>query len=360
MVRCNKCVLPESMPGITFDQAGICNYCNGYNKITYLGEELLLNRLNKFRDKRKKYDVMITLSGGRDSTYTLIKAVEDYSLRVLAITYENPFTHPVASLNINNIIKLYGIDHIHFRLNNDLHKKCFKNNIKQWLNKPLPSLIGFMCIACKSMWLYFLKMARAHHLNCIISGGNLFEESYIKRSLLGVRPQEPPETAFIKYINIIIKELKSIMPYINYNTLLPFLKGYFFGNPYAIGSRIWGYGVTKIDLFYFIEWNEKQIIDRIKAEVDWEIPQDCASTWRFDCKLSLLRNFLFKITLNMTEEDDFLSKIVREGVIKREEALKRLEKYDEMNVKLLYHLFRELRMESCFMNLMRLYQARFC
>ena len=28
--RCSKCILPETMPFIEFDDDGICNYCNNY------------------------------------------------------------------------------------------------------------------------------------------------------------------------------------------------------------------------------------------------------------------------------------------------------------------------------------------
>ena len=39
--KCTKCVLPETYPFIDFDNEGVCNYCNSYQKQNFLGEEKL-------------------------------------------------------------------------------------------------------------------------------------------------------------------------------------------------------------------------------------------------------------------------------------------------------------------------------
>ena len=39
MKRCKRCVLPESYPGITFNEEGVCNFCLNYRDIEYLGDE---------------------------------------------------------------------------------------------------------------------------------------------------------------------------------------------------------------------------------------------------------------------------------------------------------------------------------
>ena len=88
---CTKCILTKSTPGIDFDQNGICNYCRTYEPMKILGESELIETLEIHKAKKNKYDCMVGLSGGRDSTYTLWKLVKDYKLKVLAIHYDNPF-----------------------------------------------------------------------------------------------------------------------------------------------------------------------------------------------------------------------------------------------------------------------------
>lgn len=76
MIRCSNCLLPETNPNISFDSEGICNYCHNHKKIEYLGEEKLKELLANYRGKGKPYDCVIGLSGGRDSSFTLLKMVK--------------------------------------------------------------------------------------------------------------------------------------------------------------------------------------------------------------------------------------------------------------------------------------------
>ena len=41
MKRCTRCILPETFPGIRFDEKGVCNYCTSYHPIKVLGETKL-------------------------------------------------------------------------------------------------------------------------------------------------------------------------------------------------------------------------------------------------------------------------------------------------------------------------------
>jgi len=95
---CSKCILKSGTPGIIFDETGTCNYCSTYNPMKVEGEEKLVDILEGFKKKRSRYDCMVGVSGGRDSTYTLWKLVHDYQMRVLAVNYKNPFTDPLPIL----------------------------------------------------------------------------------------------------------------------------------------------------------------------------------------------------------------------------------------------------------------------
>ena len=99
-MRCSECTLSENTPHIVFDEDGVCNYCHTYRKFSYKGESELLKTLDAFRRPDSKYDCLVGISGGRDSSYLLLKLVKDYGMKVLAVNYENPFTVPRAKANI--------------------------------------------------------------------------------------------------------------------------------------------------------------------------------------------------------------------------------------------------------------------
>lgn len=77
--------MPASVPGVTLDKDGICNFCHEFREITYHGKETLDNIIANIKNKGAKYDCIVPMSGGRDSTYALYVARKIYNLRALAV-----------------------------------------------------------------------------------------------------------------------------------------------------------------------------------------------------------------------------------------------------------------------------------
>ncbi len=102
---CNQCILPSTFPGISFNEAGICNHCQRYK-----GENATAGLQEKYEKKfldllaggqtKHSYDVIVAYSGGKDSTNTLDVFVNRYNLRVLALTFDNTFISATALDNI--------------------------------------------------------------------------------------------------------------------------------------------------------------------------------------------------------------------------------------------------------------------
>jgi hypothetical protein len=332
MKRCSKCVLPECTPNIVFDEEGVCNYCKSYQKIRYKGESELIRLLDSHRRTNSKYDCIVNISGGRDSAYTLLRLVKDYGMKVLAVNYENPFTHVQAKVNIENAVKLLGVNLVRFKLKNKIHERTFRNNLSAWFRKPSPGLVPMICVGCKTMWWDILKIARKYDIHCIVSGGNLFEDVSYKKVLLGTSANESTETTLIKDIFGILKETSKNLSYFIPKFVPTAVKGYLFGNPYTIGSRIFGHNVARIDLFHYIEWDEEEVLFRIKTELNWDYPRKFSSPWRFDCRVGHLKDFMYLKTIGMTEKDDFYSRMIREGKMTREDALQRLQNENKLHL----------------------------
>ena len=77
---CSKCILDTTVPEIFFDEQGVCNYCKINDEIMKEypsdneGKRLLDEIVAKIKKKGKgkKYDCIVGVSGGTDSTYTCI------------------------------------------------------------------------------------------------------------------------------------------------------------------------------------------------------------------------------------------------------------------------------------------------
>ena len=114
---CTRCTYDEMVPRITFDADGVCNYCHIHDELDAQypeGEEgeRLLRQLAadiKVSAKGRKYDCVVGVSGGCDSSYLLIRMVE-LGLRPLAVHFDNTWNSPIATQNIYNVIEKLNVD----------------------------------------------------------------------------------------------------------------------------------------------------------------------------------------------------------------------------------------------------------
>jgi N-acetyl sugar amidotransferase len=111
--------MDESAVDIEFDEDGVCNYCKGFlekkEKHLPVSEEDRLRRLNalvervKESGKGKRYDCIVGLSGGVDSSWTLVQVVR-LGLRPLAVHMDNGWNTELAQNNIANLVRQLGVD----------------------------------------------------------------------------------------------------------------------------------------------------------------------------------------------------------------------------------------------------------
>ena len=119
-MRCNRCIMDSSSdPTMTFDEQGNCNYCrealiNLQNKYfpNEDGEKKLRSMLEKIKEsgKGKKYDCIIGISGGLDSSYLAYK-VSQWGLRTLAIHIDDGYDTEISKSNIKKLIEKTGFDY---------------------------------------------------------------------------------------------------------------------------------------------------------------------------------------------------------------------------------------------------------
>ena len=117
---CTRCVLPATFPNITFDGAGLCNYCQATPVAGQLHaerQELRARMEAVIAQQRGKgeYDCIVAFSGGKDSSYTLMRLVQEYDLRCLAVTIDNGFVAEQARRNCHAVTAALGVDFMFFR-----------------------------------------------------------------------------------------------------------------------------------------------------------------------------------------------------------------------------------------------------
>ena len=117
MIICKRCILDETVKDIWFDENGTCKYCHISDEMEkkhplgVAGERRLSELIIKIKEdgRNNTYDCIAGVSGGRDSTYTLYKAVQ-LGLRPLAVHFDNGWNSDISVSNIKNACEKLNID----------------------------------------------------------------------------------------------------------------------------------------------------------------------------------------------------------------------------------------------------------
>lgn len=321
---CVACGLPAHPLIAPLDDSGVCRQCREYRPIEYLGRDRLQSLLDTSRNPGGKYDCIVNISGGRDSAYTLLAMVRDYGMRALAVNYANPFTHEQAKRNITNMVRALGVDLVQFSFPGRLHERILAHNIRTWFRRPDPAMVPVICIGCKIIWPEIVKIARRNGVRCIVNGGNPYEYTSFKKLLLGVPAGAGLAETYLGNLRGLLAGALGNLAYLDPRYLATTAKAYLFSNQYAIGSRLTGQRLRAIDLFHYVPWDENTVLSRIRRELGWDHPHGSGSSWRFDCAIGHLKDYMYMMTLGLTEKNDFYAKAVREGMMTLRQALARL------------------------------------
>jgi N-acetyl sugar amidotransferase len=116
---CTRCIYDERVSAIRFDHDGVCNYCHQTDQLieqygtgTTNGEERLAAIVEEIRAAGcgKKYDCIVGVSGGTDSSYVMHLAKKVWGLRPLAVHYDNTWNSAIATQNIRRLLSALDVD----------------------------------------------------------------------------------------------------------------------------------------------------------------------------------------------------------------------------------------------------------
>jgi N-acetyl sugar amidotransferase len=134
MKYCRRCVLPDTRPGISLDQDGLCSACRGHDRKTYEIDwesrcQVLLRLVEEAKAQAKAqsggYDCVVPLSGGKDSWSQVIRC-QEHGLKVLGVTWRTPGRTPIGQRNLDALIESLGIDHIDYSINPSVERRFMK------------------------------------------------------------------------------------------------------------------------------------------------------------------------------------------------------------------------------------------
>ena len=171
--RCSKCILPETFPALSFGQDHVCSYCQAppkkklsrFERQGKSPEEFV----ERYRGHGGKYDCMVAISGGRDSSFAAHYATKVLGLKVLLCTVDNGFVPEQTRKNVESAAAALDTDLV--VVHNDRVRRNAGKVINAWRRQPSPSMVASFCAGCVSGCKGGLEAtARQHDLPLVITG----------------------------------------------------------------------------------------------------------------------------------------------------------------------------------------------
>jgi len=132
MNYCAKCLYPDTKPDLSFNKEGVCSACIAFlerEKIDWVTRQKDFVKLcDETKKKKKEYDCIVPVSGGKDSHYQVLMALQ-YGMRPLAVTATTDHVSEIGHRNLDNISNL-GVDHIHVTTNSQVRRRLNKYSLE--------------------------------------------------------------------------------------------------------------------------------------------------------------------------------------------------------------------------------------
>jgi hypothetical protein len=322
MKVCTRCVLPETYPGISFDGGGVCNFCTAYAvkeekeaHLHFKNEEEVKENMKKYKNLGRKYDLLVPLSGGVDSCFTLIQIVEKYGLKPMVFHSDHGWDDPVATANVERLCKELDIDLLIWK--NDLQ---FMRTLFKYFNESDDYTVS-ACYACGNMlYLNGLEIADNFNIPLVING-------YSKGQTAMMHDMEKATDWYGRMINTILEvgDQEFFTKFTKKWELLK--KQVIYQNREDLEKPVDLEKILFIPFFVFkFNKTDKVVLEKIcKDRFDWQPLELSFPDRTTNCEMIWLNSYRDLNKRHYTHYHDEYSTLIRAGEISREQALKDLE-----------------------------------
>lgn len=309
---CTRCVMNNfSDSTISFDDFGRCNYCNEALRVKdsiYFPNQEGKGRLEsliteiKAEEINRKYDCIMGLSGGLDSSYLAYLGYK-YGLRVLAVHVDDGFDTEISKQNLNKIIEKTGFAY-----------EVIKPDALQYYNLILAYMkAGVPNIAIPQdniLFAFIYNKMRKFHLNYFLSGGNFALESILQRG----NSYKSTDVVQIKDIN-------------RKNGNQPINKLKFISTTQRIFDSKF-FGIKTLRPLNFIDYNRDRAFKELNSFCGF---QYYGGKHLENILTAFIQLYWLPIKFGVDKRTSHLSSLIVSGQLSRDEALEELKKplYDE-------------------------------
>ena len=289
----------EGIQGVVIGNDSLCPQCRSYMPFIPYGEEALIRQLQKAKKKKRKYDALVPLSGGKDSSYVLYLAVKVYKLNVLCFTFDNGFMSDLALRNIQKVIETCKVDHIWVKQDKNFLNELYRTSLLH---------SGEICGICGlGIERNMLKISQAWHIPLILLGHAPNEgNSFTSENLYDASRQK---SILLMNKKISKEMIRRLLIYPRLNFISSYLR-----------TRLGHFG-KKLNILYYLSLpSDKQMSNILHKELHWNDSNHSKYTRHFDCLAEPLTNYIRDQRFGYSRRLPQLCNMIRKEEITKEEA----------------------------------------
>ena len=320
MRYCKKCVMPDTRPGIYFNDEGICQGCLIALKKDETDWDARLNDLKKLCDKHRDnngdwYDCIIAVSGGKDSHFQTYIMKEKMNMNPLLVTVEDNFPMTNAGIhNIKNISETFGCDIVSLKCNIKVQKKLMRYCFEKYGKPTYPVDV--------LIYSFPIYVAMKFKIPMIVYGENISYE-------YGGPTCEETPSALEQFSNAVASGIP-LEEFLFEGITTKDLNLY----RYPTVEEMNAANLEPIYLSYFVRWNDYGNYQLAKSRgfkdlsQEWRRSHFADDYQQVDSRAYLVHPWMKYPKFGHACATDVVSRLVRTGILTREEAIELVKKHD--------------------------------
>lgn len=311
---CKRCVLPESKPDIRLNPEGLCNICVEFDKIkkTYpAGNDFVETDFIKLLEKHKakgEYDCLAMCSGGKDSISALYYAKVRYKLNPLIFTFDNGFEDEIALKNVKNASEILGVDFLFFK--SDFMQEMFAEVIRS----------GSAAVICHLCSIWYMQLAfdvaQKYRIPIIIAGWTKGQS--VKKLSADVFGNSFSSAGY----DSMAKETREFLT--RYTRAVPKYKNFPQSIDEVVRRANRKFKTIVLSPHWFLHKDAEEYIEVIKKELGWLPVEKSYPIGSTNCFLNFITVHNSMKYYGYTHYHLEMSRLIRQGLLSREQALKAL------------------------------------
>ena len=321
MRYCKKCTMPDTRPGITFDDNGVCCACNRYEQRKNIDWDARWKEFEQLCDKYRgcngsgNYDCAIAVSGGKDSHYQVHIMKEVMHMNPILFSVEDNFPMTNAGIaNLKNISEEFGCPIISYKPNIRAQKILMRAMFEKY-GKPTWYIDRYIYTYPLHMALKFNTMLLVYGENVSFEyGGGDDEETYSAKSQInnGVASEFSREELLSYGVN---------------------------ENELAMLDTPSEDDLKKLDpiyISYFLPWNSVKNYEFAKKRGfkdlthEWNRTHHAENFDQIDSRAYLVHSWMKYPKFGHASATDYTARFIRYGLMTREEAIKIVKERDHV------------------------------